>query len=318
MSSTFKSKFNYKLYFLVLLFLPFLLVLFAGLSTLVENIKSGSYFNEFGLTVIMPAVIIALTYYSFRFYITKSPKVEIDEREIRIGDNSISFSEIDKIRVRSKHNTYFLIMPYHYSEASSIILKNGKEYVLYVEHYLNGNLIRVNLNNLNKYLGGQTSYFKVSTSAVSQKQPQQFYKEDFHEYRQPPYKFANYYIFFPFIMFLIYFVFSFDAPVILRSIFLGIALLFYSILVRQSHYFLVSEDVLIVKNYLFPWWKRSFPTNSIYQATTEHQPKQELALKIITTDFRIYRYQSGLMNDSMFRDLISGLKVRRRVLHQTI
>lgn len=312
MSNLFRTRFNYKLYFLVLLVIPFLLALFAGFITIRENIESGNYLDDFGLTIIAPVLIIALICYSFNFYISKSPQIEIDAKRIRIGNEIIEFSEIDKIKVRSKHKTYFLFVPYSYAEASSVSLKNGKEYTLYVEHYLNGSLLRTNLYNLSNFLKGQTSSFKVvSASDYIQEEPQQFYLEDFKEYRQPPYKFFNYYIYTPLILFLIYVAIDFDS-LIISSIFLVLALVFYFVLVRQSNYFLLTENLLVIKNYLFPWWKKSLLIKSIYHITTEQQPKQELALKIITKDFGIYRYQSGLMSDSMFRELIESVNISKK------
>jgi len=286
---------------------------YAGFSILIENIKGGNYFNQFGLAVVMPAVFMSLICYSFYFYISKSPRIEVSKRGIKIGKETIDFAEIDRIKVRSRHKTYFLIFPYDYVEASSVILKSGKEYIIFIEHYWNGNLIRVNLNNLGIYLRDQTSHFNVTTSSIIQEESQQFYLEDFQEYRQPPYKFFNYYIFLPFILSLVYIVVFLDAPFILRGVSLLLAIGFYFVLVQQSHYFLLSENLLIVKNYLFPWKKKSFLIRSIYHVTTEHQPKQEVALKIITTDFRIYRYQSGLMNDSMLRDLIRNINIKKKV-----
>lgn len=312
MSSVFRTRFNYKLYFLLLLVLPFLLGLYAGISTLLDNIKSGNYFDDFGLTIVMPVLVISFICYTFYFYISKSPQIEIDGKGIRIGNESIDFAEIEKIRVRSKHTTYFLIMSYDYVEASSIVLKTGTEYTIFVEHYWNGSLIRTNLSNLSNFLKGQTSSFRVSTTTFTQEESLQFYLEDFQEYRQPPYKFANYYIFSPLVLLLIYVAIFLEAPFILRGIFLVLALAFYFILVRQSHYFLLGENHLIVKNYLFPWWRKPFLIKGINHVTTETQPKQETALKVITTDFRIHRFQSGLMNDSMFSRLINAIKAKRK------
>ena len=61
------------------------------------------------------------------------------------------------------------------------------------------------------------------------------------------------------------------------------------------------------------------PGYDIQIVETEEVARQQTALKLMTSDYRIYRYQSGLMNDAMFEQLILAIHVRRGVsLTQTL
>lgn len=301
----FKSRFNYKLYFvgLLVLLVP---ILFGTMGTwiLIKNIINGETFKEWGFTILMPTICISFIIASIRHFYKLSPKVTITDNELIIGGQSIKIQDIKFISVRGKTDSSFLLIPYRY-ESCSVLLQNEEEYSVAVENYSNGNVIRMNFNALNNLILGKSSNFKAIES-----------DKEFHisnalidtrtakKYMRTPFKSINNYMFVAICCFMIWMMFRVkDAPIIMIFPILMFSM-FYLILVFQNHYFLLTDDYLIVKNLFLPTRQRSFKYEDIDYLETEDLPKQETALKVMTKNFRIYRFQSALMSYEMFTDLI--------------
>ncbi|MBF8962657.1 hypothetical protein I0P70_05305 [Pontibacter sp. FD36] len=316
MQQTFTTRFNYRFYFGLLLYIPFIGMVAAGLDKLIENIGTGTPFSEAGFTIIMPAICLAFMGYIVQFMISHSPKVSVNEEQLYIGKAGIALHEIDSIDLQAFHDTYFFFF-YYQEIATTITLKNGRKYTLFAGHYLNGSLLRLNLASLSDYLKGKTGSF----SAIMQhkeKQTQQFSTESYVEYRQSPYTSFNYYLLGSFSLFgfgaALYLPLSGIAPWIVSLIPMIGSSLFLFMLAVQSHYFLLAEDHILIRNYLLPWKKRTFAISDIYSAVTECIANQETSLRITTNDFKVYRYQSCLLDDALFEHLIISIQNKQKAI----
>lgn len=304
MEETFESKFGYTLILLLLFLGPiFALPIAAGVLGLIENINGQEPFKEFGFTIIMPLVFLALLIHMILHYALRTPKIRISKSGIRIGNAQINFMEIKNINVRENVFANYLWIPY--PQESCVIETEAKEWVIPVENYSNGHLIRTNLAEIKKCLKGEKSTFKIYQKSFVDTKSKFYEFSGFCEYRQSIFRFFNFYMFGLLILMFLSLGFAIRTNLFL-SIFGGtFALLIYCALGVQTHYFLISDTYLVVKNLLLPFRYFAFDLKDIKVVESEWLPKQETALKVITTDYKIRRFQSGLLNDEMFSELIT-------------
>jgi hypothetical protein len=283
-----------------------------GTWILIKNIVSGEVLNEWGFTIIMPGVCLLFIIFSIRHFYKLSPKVIITGTEIIIGRKRINLDQITIVSVRSKTLDNFLFIPFRY-ESCSLSLTNGDEVSISVESYFNGNVIRMNFDSLNNYvLGKNKTFTPVESDNNCQITNEVIDTRTAKKYMQTPLKSVNNYIFVGMCGFMIWLMFQIqDGPAFIMLFPILMFSLFYLILVVQNHYFLVTDTHLIVKNLFLPTRRRIFRFDSIDYLETEDLPKQETALKVMTKNFRIYRFQSGLMNYEMYTDLIRTINERQ-------
>ncbi len=309
---TFKSTFNYKLYFvgLLVLLIP---IFFGTMGTwiLIKNIANGETFKEWGFTILMPTICISFIFASIRHFYTLSPKVIITDNEVIIGGQKLRINEIKLVSVRGKSDDSFFLIPYRY-ESCSIQLQNEEEYSVAVENYSNGNVIRMNFNALNNFIHGKSTNFTVIESDNEFNVSNELIDTRTAEkYMRTPFKSINNYFSVGICGFMIWMMFQMkDFPIVM--LFPAVMFsMFYFILTMQNHYFLITDTHLIVKNLFLPSRQKVFKFNDIDYLETEDLPKQETALKVITKNFKIYRFQSGLMSYEMFTDLIRKINERQ-------
>lgn len=311
--SKFKSIFNYKYYFgglLVLLVPGFLAVM--GLWGLTENILKGEALTKWGFTIVMPGISLAFIAATIRHFYLLSPRIIITEKEVHIGKNVIMISDIKLISVRGKTSVYYLIFPYTY-ESSSILLRNEEEFTIAVENYINGHVIRMNLDQMKNYLLGKVERFvPIEADDHFRSNAETIDTRTAARFMQSPLKSVNNYLFVGMCGFMIWMMFQFkDGPGFLMLFPVTMISMFYLILVFQNHYFLLTSNHLIIKNLFLPTRQKIFKFDEIDYLETEDSPKQETALKVITKNFKIYRFQSGLMNYEMFTEMIRTINERR-------
>jgi hypothetical protein len=316
---TFLSRLNYRRYFVGLftLTMPLMLAVL-GISVLLQNIQEGEPWKEWGITIVMPLLGIFYIITTLIHYYRKSPKISINDHEIWIGSRVISVADIVLVTVRGKSSDTVLFVPYTF-ESSSLLLADGNQVSIAVENYENGNVIRMNLSRLNDFiLGKAKQYQPVSSHGEDHLIRHPIDVQRARTFKLMPWKSFNNLLFIA--MCVVAIAVAFDIHRILLLVFpLMVVALFYSLLVSQNHYFLVTENHLVVRCLFLPGWERSFRIDDIQIVETEEVARQQTALKLMTADYRIYRYQSGLMNYEMFEQLIRAIHVRRSVsLAQTL
>ncbi|MGC3945172.1 MAG: hypothetical protein QM762_11780 [Chryseolinea sp.] len=310
---TFLSRLNYKRYFVGLftLTMPLMLAVL-GITILLQNVREGQPWKEWGITMVMPFLGIFYIITTLIHYYRKTPQITINDHEIWIGNRVISVSDIVLVTVRGKSSDTVLFVPYTF-ESSSILLADGNQISIAVENYENGNVIRMNLSRLNDFILAKSKKFHpVSTHADDQIIRHPIDIQRARIFKLMPWKSFNNFLFLGMCVVAIGVAFDITRPLLLVFPF-TVFTLFYSLLVNQNHYFIVSENHLIVKCYFLPRWERSFRLDDIQIVETEEVPRQQTALKLMTSDFRIYRYQSGLLNYELFEQLIRAIHVRRGV-----
>jgi len=84
--------------------------------------------------------------------------------------------------------------------------------------------------------------------------------------------------------------------------------LFYFVFGRQSHYFYLSEDTLIIKNHLFFWKQKTIPLIDIKKIVIETPHQQSTGIRVIMNDFRSTLYSGGSLRGKTWQQLIERLK----------
>lgn len=316
---TFLSKLNYRRYFIGLftLTMPLMLAVL-GIGVLIQNIQEGHPWKEWGITILMPFAGLFYIVTTLIHYYRKSPRITINDHEIWIGDRVISVADVVLVTVRGKSSDTVLFVPYTF-ESSSLLLADGNQVSIAVENYENGNVIRMNLSRLNDYVLGKVKTFHpVSSHTDDQIIRHPIDTKRARVFKLMPWRSFNNLLFTGMCLLAIAVAFDIDRIILLVFPLMVIAL-FYSLLVNQNHYFMVTDNHLVVRSMFLPRWERSFRIDDIQIAETEDVARQQTALKLMTSDFRIYRFQSGLMNYDMFEQLIRAIQVRRAVsLTQTL
>jgi hypothetical protein len=316
---TFLSKLNYRRYFVGLftLTVPLMLAVL-GIGVLMQNIRDGQPGKEWGITIVVPFIGIFYIITTLIHYYRKSPRISINDNEIWIGHKVISVSDIVLVTVRGKSSDTVCFVPYTF-ESSSLLLADGNQISIAVENYENGNVIRMNLSRLNEFILGKAKKFHpVSSHSDDQIIRHPIDIQRARIFKLMPWKSFNNLLFLGMCLLAIGVAFDIDRPLLLVFP-LTVFTLFYTLLINQNHYFIVSENHLIVRCMFLPRWERTFRVDDIQIVETEEVARQQTALKLMTSDYRIYRYQSGLMNDAMFEQLILAIHVRRSVsLTQTL
>jgi len=309
-----ESRFNYKYYFLglLVLFVPILLGTM-GAWVLIENISKGEAFKEWGFTIAMPVVCLLFIFATIMHFYRLSPRIIITNTDLTIGKKKIDFSEIKIISVRAKSSENFLFIPYRF-EASILTLSSNEEVVIAVENYINGNVIRMNLNKLKDNLLGKSKTFEVVERDENFRTNSEIIDiRTATKYMQTPFKSINNYFFVAFCSFMIWLMFQMtDVPIFVMLFPLLMFCMFYLVLIAQNHYFILTDKHLIIKNLFLPTRKHIFKIDNIDYVETEDLPKQETALKVMTKNFKIHRFQSGLMTYEMYTDLIRKINERQQ------
>ncbi len=220
---------------------------------LIENISKGETFKEWGFTIVMPGIcllfIIATIIHIYRL----SPKIVITGTYITIGKMKIDFGEIKIISVRAKSSGNFIFIPYRF-EASTLTLSNNEEAVIAVENYINGNVIRMNLNRLKDNLLGKSKTFEIVERDENFRIDNEIIDvRTATKYMQTPFKSINNYFFVGFCSFMIWLMFQMkDVPIFVMLFPLLMFSMFYLVLIVQNHYFILTDKHLIIKNLFLP------------------------------------------------------------------
>jgi len=315
MTGVFKSRFNKYLLALIatleLIVLLFIIMVSYQTLSKIETFADLNFYLSFLLICVASAAIMG--FYLIQFYVKTSPKIVIRDQEISIGSRTINFQDIAAIDLFSRSKRRQL----RYNEASAITLEDGTWYEIIIDHYANGNLIRNNLGNLNKFLQREASHFQVTTKLQKPHIPSQF-NEQYVIYRRSVFKsFMTYF----WAVGMIGTVALFQVAVQGFGPFIASLLIcsfFYIMAARSTHYFLLSDKYLAVKNLLLPWKQKIIPLADICTVEKYYSPRTDTSLRIVSKDYVLYQYPSGLIGSSLFESLISEIRTKQNMTEEEV
>ncbi|ARS35939.1 hypothetical protein CA264_11100 [Pontibacter actiniarum] len=260
-------------------------------------------------------LLLYACYFFIRFYAKSTPKVVITPEQVRIGKDVFKVDAIAAITIFGNSENAYKRTMNRQPEVSTMLLHDGRRFDLFVEHYQNGHLLRKNLSNLEKYLRQELHQFTLATATKTT--PASAYMSDnYTKYTGSPFGSFIFYLYTTAMLVCLLPLFLISLPLPVQLLALGICGFLYLLAAFQSHYFLLSDNFLVVKSLFLPWNRKKFQLQDILSAEVQTSLRQETSLKLITSDFKLYRFQSGLLSHNSFDSLERDIKLKR--LHASV
>ncbi len=298
--------------------LLFIVGLFGFIGTLgivkaVEDYETGNFWTK---TLIIPLIFIPFVLYSIYYFLTYFPSFKIDKNGIEVSTlfntKNYSWTEIKEIQITGKQLSKFLFisMPV---EATTIQLNDNSEIYLWVDYYRNKSELRVILERANNILQGNKQFSRLefnlskpdfSSQITTDKQGKEFNGNHFLTF--------NGLVFYGWIVFFTHLILSSNKnplnsiagliamPLVLLSI---PALFSY-----QMHYFVIGQNLLVVKNTIWIWKKDIYQLTDIKEVVIETPHRLSTSLRVITNHYHDKLYPAGSLSDKTWRDIMRQLQ----------
>lgn len=285
-----------------------------GCLEFLNNVKDDDVFKNLGFTILMPGLNVVLITYTIRHFYQLSRKIVITQDEVFIGRTRISLDQMKHISVREKAMQQYLFRTYPL-DACVLTLENGEEVTIAVEQYINAHLIRMNLDNIRRKIVGETDSFLLTQHADDDDTSHELFDVDETAtiYRQSAFKSLNNWLWVVlciFLMGIVIFSLGRDVPIAATMVPFAFCCMCYMVLIVYNHYFIVTDEHLVVKNPFFPLRERVFRIDNIDFLERDYSGK-ETGLMFMTKNFRIYRFRSALLTHKMYADLIRKVNERQ-------
>jgi hypothetical protein len=243
-------------------------------------------------------------------YIRKTPLVTITASELTIGKQMIEWSAIETLQLSGKRN--FPLIIGHPMEATTIVLKNGGEIILFDELYANA-------AEMKQWLAHYILHQPVSQNNYTEdpREVDENYAETFKGH--PLFSFRGLAMW-GFIGFFAYLTLTDSKFQANGALVAGFACLGWFIAMSyQMNYFIVTPTHLIVKNHYFFWKKKTYRISDIEELVFETKPKMPNYLRVITKNFENKLFPAGTLLDKHWLALgatmhAQGIKVRNECI----
>lgn len=283
-----------------------LLFLFCALGTFLismffdeeQKTKEGDIvylFFAFGV------LFVAFAFYTAYQYLKNVPNIIIEKNRIFFNKETFSINDIQHINLTGK-------MPFRYigrypMEGCYIEFKNGKEKFIYDDMYSNIWEIK---DYLKQVVVDKKEY---QPSRKQEIKPSQVRNEHFEYYKNRLLlSFMGISFWFFCLMFLFIIVQGKSS-----SVGVDIFLMFYIVLIyffgsRLFHYYGLSKNYLIIKNFNMPWKKRVYRLEDIIEIVFETEQKRPNGLRVITKNYESKLYFGATLYDNTWRELKKNLR----------
>jgi hypothetical protein len=234
-------------------------------------------------------------------YWKMSPIITIDKHTIVFGTQTFYLKNIKDVRLTGKmpFRYYFMTFP---MEGTAITFNDGTEILLFDDMYSNSWEIK---SFLEQTVINKQEYKPKLIESVVRNVP--YRDEDVFKGNQ--FTSLRGISLWGVIGFFIIMLFSKGNPPIALFVFLGVFSTFWFILSSwMMHYFVVTNDFLIIKNHNFLWMTKIYPLSEVKEIVYETQEKQPNSMRVITKDFKNKLYRAGTLRDSTWLDMKKELE----------
>ena len=280
-------------------------VMFIGVESL-QNEYSGMK------QYIMPffgVIICFLAFWTVYSYCRNSPKVTINNSNLKIGKESFKISCIKDVALSGKM-PFPLIIDFP-MEGLAILFNDGKEKFLYDDMYINSNEVKLFL----EQVVVKKEAFKPITSEKIDSKALRFQDEIVFKGNQfTSLRGISLWSLLSFFMFIILINIGKQniGVVIFFLLFGGLLFALFSWLM---HFVGLTKDFLIIRNHNFIWKEIIYRLSYIKEIVFESQGNQPNCIRVITNDFKSKLYPAATLTDKMWLDLKrklerKGVKVR--------
>ncbi len=268
----------------------FYLLIFLGLALLLYD------FNSLESSILTFCIL-----FTFYLILTKFPIITINSDSVTLtsilGRKKYHWDEISKIELIAKRRS---IISYG-EEVTVLQLVNNKEIIIWLKYYKNSPELRTTLNNAYQAFKGTVDIHPTAPKSIFVPQEIRF--------KGNPYRVLSFYaaICLATIIFMVVKHYSFETIALTTFAFV---LLILSIRISNIlHYFIFSQDELIVKNYIWFWKEHKYKINEIKEMSLEYRYRELFySLRVTTNSFQSKSYGAKNINTKMWEEFIGVCK----------
>jgi hypothetical protein len=309
-----------KFYTTLALGLLFLLALGSFMIfTDLDKVQEGQSKTKEYIMPIFGLLIYFLAIWMVYSYLKNSPKITIDTHYLKIGAETFYLKNIKDVALTGKM-PFRLIMNFP-MEGTAILFNDGTEKILFDDMYTNSHEVKSFLEQvvLNK------QEFKLNITEKINKADIRF--ENTEIFKGNLFKGLREILLWGLIGFFAYLLIGkwLSPPPSKLWIFLGVfgffGIFWFLLNSWITHYFGLTKDFLIVRNYNFFRKEKIYRLSDIKEVVFEIHGRQPKCMRIITTDFRNTIYQAATLKNSRLLEMkraleAKGIKVRNESIYQ--
>lgn len=295
-----KSKYN-RLQLFLIVFVSLFFIFIAVVLLRIEEDKHTSKFKNEILPYIFPVFGIYMTYIFFK----RSPIISFKEKSITtttfIFSKEFNCQTIDKIFLSNKEYYSVLLIFGQYLEATTISFNDNSKIILWNDMYSNLTEIRQYLSEKlpDKIQDPKPKILQSSLKLIGEK-----------EYKGNLLTSFNGLLFIGFCLFILFLLINKHPSQIMpyAAVFFPCAIFFIGIGL-DMHYFILDNDVLIIKNHFFLWKEKKISVYDIEELVVESPFRRSDALRIITKKFQSKKYGAGTLRNKHWRELRDDMQM---------
>jgi hypothetical protein len=280
---------------------------------------------QYDVTRRISLTLLGLASYLFstlaiRHYLKEVPKIIISTTGITIKslftDLKVPLTDIDEVRLRQKMPLRFVFVS-RPMESTIIVSKKHGEIIIWDDYYQNKNTLKFVVKKLGEEL--KNADFNLDDLTEIQPRPKvrldklnsnDIRLETFKEYKGNIFLNFNSVVFFGFMIFTLL-----KFKLLTIGVFLIVNGLFYGLIGYQSNYFLMSDNYLQVRNYLWFWKKATYRLTDIDEVILEIPGKLSESARIVLKNYSTSLNPAGSLKNKNWIELMQdlekkGIKVR--------
>jgi hypothetical protein len=250
---------------------------------------------------------------SLRHYLKDVPKIIISTSKITIKSlftkREIPLADIEKVGLKQKSSMLFVYLPVD-MESTMIQSKQFGEIIIWDHYYENINKLKFIIEKIaNKVENGDLNFDELTNIKPRPKvtldklNSNDIRLERFKEYKGNIFLNFNSLVFFGFLIFTLI---EFDTDKI--GVFFVVNGMFYGLMGYQSNYFLMSDNYLQVRNYLWFWRKTTYRLTDINEVILEIPGKLSESARIVLKNYSTSLNPAGSLKNKHWIEFMDDLE----------
>lgn len=270
--------------------------------------------------------IIGFSLFTLIYFFKTFPTVTITTERIILKlpfkRQEINLKDIQSIGLvgKSPMTFLFITMPV---ESTTIITKDLNTIIIWDDFYLNIDRIKFALEKINGLIDeGQNDFSKLPSLTMVEKPKNHLNDNRFEQYLD--FKglwIVNYrgIMFYGMITFFVIMI-GIKGNLNSGSIYLlgGISAFLYLVFGYQFFYYKLSDNLLLIKNHLWPWANRTYKLGEIKEIIFEAPGKLPNSIKVRTNDYKIRLFPGASLRDKTFKEFETELTKRGVVVRNEL
>jgi hypothetical protein len=248
----------------------------------------GHYF----IFPVMAVAICTLGAYTVWSYFRNAPHIRLEKKMISFNNQDFPFSELKNMALTGKRPFKFIMnFP---MEGALLEFEDGTKKYIIDNMYSNSSQLKLFLDEevLNNRAKTRESLQHPISADLSELET--FKGNPFISLRGFTLSFG--------VATSVFLLIKFPSPG-LQIFFVAFGIAWVILSSRLMNYFMLSPDLLVVKNHILFWQMRVYRTSSIKEIVFEAQGKMPNSLRVITADYKTRLYPAGTLKDKSWLEL---------------